>query len=247
MTASHSNMVKFFKSISAAYREKRVKSAVLIGGGRVAYHLAKQLREMGVKVKIIEINEKRCLELSQRLDKVSIIYGDGTDHDVVREERVYDADAVVTLTGIDEENILMSLLAKNNGVDKVVTKVNRINLMQLSGTLNLDSIISPKSITVNQILQYVRAKKNTQGNNIATLYRLVNDRLEAIEFVIRERRDYIGVPLKKLKLRSGILIASIVRGSELIIPKGDDCLMVNDSVVVVTTNRGFDDLKEIFA
>ena len=247
MTASHSNMVKFFKSISAAYREKRVKSAVLIGGGRVAFVLAQQLREMGVKVKIIEINEKRCLELSQRLDKVSIIYGDGTDHDVIKEERVYDADAVVTLTGIDEENILMSLLAKNNGVDKVVTKVNRINLMQLSGTLNLDSIISPKSITVNQILQYVRAKKNTQGNNIATLYRLVNDRLEAIEFVVKERRDYIGIPLKKLKLRSGILIASIVRGSELIIPKGDDCLMVNDSVVIVTTNRGFDDLKEIFA
>lgn len=247
MTASHSNMVKFFKSISAAYREKRVKSAVLIGGGRVAYHLAQQLREMGVKVKIIEISEKRCLELSQRLNKVNIVCGDGTDHDIIREERVYDADAVVTLTGIDEENILMSLLAKNNGVDKVVTKVNRINLMQLSGTLNLDSIISPKSITVNQILQYVRAKKNTQGNNIATLYRLVNDRLEAIEFVVRERREYIGIPLKKLKLRNGILIASIVRGSELIIPKGDDCLMVNDSVVIVTTNRGFDDLKEIFA
>lgn len=247
MTASHSNMVKFFKSISAAYREKRVKSAVLIGGGRVGYHLAQQLREMSVKVKIIEINEKRCLELSERLNKVNIVCGDGTNQDVIREERVYDADAVVTLTGIDEENILMSLLAKNNGVDKVVTKVNRINLMQLSGTLNLDSIISPKSITVNQILQYVRAKQNTEGNNITTLYRLVNDRLEAIEFVVKERRNYVGIPLKKLKLRSGILIASIVRGNELIIPKGDDCLMVNDSVVIVTTNRGFDDLKEIFA
>ncbi|MDE7363292.1 MAG: Trk system potassium transporter TrkA [Ruminococcus sp.] len=246
MTASHSNMVKFFKSISAAYREKRVKSAVLIGGGRVGYHLAQQLREMGVKVKIIEINEKRCLELSERLNKVSIICGDGTNQDIIREERVYDADAVVSLTGIDEENILMSLLAKNNGVEKVVTKVNRINLMQLSETLNLDSIISPKSITVNQILQYVRAKQNSEGNNIITLYRLVNDRLEAIEFVVKEQKDYIGIPLKKLKLRSGILIASIVRGNQLIIPKGDDYLMVNDSVVIVTTNRGFDDLKEIF-
>lgn len=246
MTASHSNMVKFFKSISAAYREKRVKSAVLIGGGRVAYHLAQQLREMGVKVKIIEINENRCLELSERLNKVSVICGDGTNNDVIREERVYDADAVVTLTGIDEENILMSLLAKNNGVEKVVTKVNRMNLMQLSGTLNLDSIISPKTITVNQILQYVRAKQNSGGNSVTTLYRLVEDRLEAIEFVVKERKDYIGVPLKKLKLRSGILIASIVRENDLIIPKGDDYLMVNDSVVVVTTNRGFGDLKEIF-
>jgi trk system potassium uptake protein TrkA len=140
----------------------------------------------------------------------------------------------------------MSLLAKNNGVNKVVTKVNRMNLMQLSETLNLDSVISPKSIMVDQILQYVRAKQNSTGNNITTLYRLVNDRLEAMEFVVREEKDYLGVPLKKLKLRSGILIASIVRGNELIIPKGDDCILLNDSVVVVTTNRGFEDLKEIF-
>lgn len=246
MTASHSAMVKFFKSISAAYREKRVKSAVLIGGGRVGYHLAQQLREMGIKVKIIEINRDRCAELSDQLNKVSVICGDGTDHDLLKEERVYDADAVVTLTGIDEENILLSLLAKNNGVEKVVTKVNRMTLMQLSDTLDLDSIISPKTITVNQILQYVRAKQNSAGNNITTLYRLVNDRLEAIEFVIREQKDYVDVPLKKLKLRSGILIASIIRGNELIIPKGDDCLKVNDSVVVITTNKGFGDLKQIF-
>lgn len=246
MTASHSAMVKFFRSISAAYREKRVKSAVLIGGGRVAYHLAQQLIEMGVKVKIIEIDEKRCIELSQRLNKVNISCADGTDHDILEEERVYDADAVVTLTGIDEENILLSLLAKNNGVEKVVTKVNRMSLIQLSDTLSLDSIISPKQITVNQILQYVRAKQNSLGNNVTTLYRLVNNRLEAMEFVVRDHKDYVGVPLKKLKIRSGILIASIARGSELIIPKGDDCIMVNDSVVVVTTNKGFHDLSNIF-
>ena len=246
MTASHSAMVKFFKSISAAYREKRVKSAVLIGGGRVAYHLAQQLIEMGIKVKIIEVDPQRSEELSERLNKVSICCADGTDHDVLREERVYDADAVVSLTGIDEENILLSLLAKNNGVEKVVTKVNRMTFLQLTDTLSLDSIISPKSIMVGQILQYVRAKKNSAGNNVTTLYRLVNDRLEAVEFVIRDRKDYVDVPLKKLKLRKGILIASIVRGNELIIPKGDDCLKVNDSVVVVTTNTGFKDLSDIF-
>ena len=201
---------------------------------------------MGVKTKIIEINKERCLELSDRLNKVSVICGDGTDHDILKEERVYDADAIVTLTGIDEENILLSLLAKNNGVDKVVTKVNRMNLMQLTDTLDLDSIISPKSITVNQILQYVRAKKNSQGNSITTLYRLVGDKLEAIEFIVREQKEYVDIPLKKLKLRPGILIASIVRGNELITPKGDDCLKVNDSVVVVTTNKGFGDLKDIF-
>lgn len=246
MTASHTNMVKFFKSISAAYREKRVKSAVLIGGGRIAYHLAQQLIEMGVKVKIIEIDKQRCLELSDRLNKVDISCADGTDHDILAEERVYDADAVVTLTGIDEENILLSLLAQKNGVDKVVTKVSRMSLIQLSDSLALDSIISPKSITVNQILQYIRARQNSLGNNVTTLYRLVNDRLEAIEFVVRDKKEYVDIPLKKLKLRSGLLIASIVRGNELIIPKGDDCLKVNDSVVVVTTNKGFHDLSNIF-
>lgn len=246
ITASHSAMVKFFRSISAAYREKRVKSAVLIGGGHVAYHLAKQISEMGVKVKIIEINEKRCLELSETLDKVNISCADGTDHDILREERVYDADAVVTLTGIDEENILLSLLAKKNGVQKVVTKVNRMSLIELSDTLNLDSVVSPKSITVDQILQYVRGKQNSLGNSVTTLYRLVNDRLEAIEFVVRDKKDYVDVPLKNLKLRSGILIASIIRGNEHIIPRGDDCLKVNDSVVVISTSKGFHDLSNIF-
>ena len=246
MTASHGEMVKFFKSISAAYREKRVKKAVLIGGGRTAFHLAKQLIETGVKVKIIEVNEERCEELSEKLDKVDISCGDGTDHDILEEEHVYDADAVVTLTGIDEENILLSLLAQNHGVDKVVTKVNRMSLMQLSDSLSLDSIISPKQITVNQVLQYVRAKQNSYGNNVITLYRLVNDRLEALEFVVRDKKDYIDVPLKKLKPRNGLLIASIVRDNELIIPKGDDCLKINDSVVIVTTNKGFKDLSDVF-
>lgn len=246
VTASHSSMVKFLRSISAAYREKRVKSAVLIGGGRIAYHLSQQLIEMGVKVKIIEIDEDRCIALSENLNKVSISHADGTDHDILAEERVFDADAVVTLTGIDEENILLSLIAKKNGVEKVVTKVNRMSLIELSDTLNLDSVISPKTIMVEQILQYVRAKQNSLGNSVTTLYRLVNDRLEAIEFVVRDKADYVDVPLKELKLRSGILIASIVRGNDLIIPRGDDCLKQGDSVVVVTTNTGFHDLSNIF-
>lgn len=246
VTASHSSMVKFLRSISAAYREKRVKSAVLIGGGRIAYHLSQQLIEMGVKVKIIEIDEDRCIALSENLNKVSISHADGTDHDILAEERVFDADAVVTLTGIDEENILLSLIAKKNGVEKVVTKVNRMSLIELSDTLNLDSVISPKTIMVEQILQYVRAKQNSLGNSVTTLYRLVNDRLEAIEFVVRDKADYVDVPLKDLKLRSGILIASIVRGNDLIIPRGDDCLKQGDSVVVITTNTGFHDLSNIF-
>lgn len=246
ITASHSEMVKFFKAFSEDYREKRVKSAVLIGGGRIGYHLASQLSEIGIKTKIIENNEQRCQTLSETLNRVDISCADGTDHDILEEERVFDADAVVTLTGIDEENILLSLLASKNGVDKVVTKVNRPSLVQLSDTFGLDSIISPVSITVNQILQYIRAKQNSEGSGVTTLYRLINDRLEALEFVVRTEADFVDVPLKNLALRKDVLIASIIRGSELIIPRGDDCLKRNDSVVVVTTSKGLNDLKYIF-
>ncbi|MBE6862830.1 MAG: Trk system potassium transporter TrkA [Ruminococcus sp.] len=246
ITASHSEMVKFFKAFSEDYREKRVKNAVLIGGGRIGYHLANQLSEIGIKTKIIEHDEQRCQTLSENLNRVDISCADGTDHDILEEERVFDADAVVTLTGIDEENILLSLLASKNGVDKVVTKVNRPSLVQLSDTFGLDSIISPVSITVNQILQYIRAKQNSEGSGVTTLYRLVNDRLEALEFVVRTEEDFVDVPLKNLALRKDVLIASIIRGSELIIPRGDDCLKKNDSVVVVTTSKGLNDLKYIF-
>ena len=121
-----------------------------------------------------------------------------------------------------------------------------MSLIELSDTLNLDSVVSPKSITVDQILQYVRGKQNSLGNSVTTLYRLVNDRLEAIEFVVKDKKDYVDVPLKNLKLRSGILIASIIRGNEHIIPRGDDCLKVNDSVVVISTSKGFHDLSNIF-
>lgn len=246
MTASHSEMVKFFKSISESYREKRVKTAVLIGGGKISYHLAMQLVEMGIKVKILEIDEKRCEELSETLNKVDISCADGTNHDILEEERVYDADAVITLTGIDEENILLSLIAQKKGVSKVVTKINRMSLLEMSDHFGIDRIVSPKSITVNQILQYVRAKQNSHGSGVITMYRLVNDRLEALEFIVRTDEHFINIPLKDLKLKRNVLIASIVRGNELIIPKGDTCLQLNDNVIVVTTEEGFDDLNEIF-
>lgn len=246
LTASHSEMVKFFKTYSEDYRERRVKNAVLIGGGRIAYHLARQLIEAGIKTRIIENNPERCRFLSENLNKVDVSCADGTDNDILEEEHVFDADAVVTLTGIDEENILLSLLAAKNGVEKVVTKVNRSSLVQLSGSIGLDSIISPVAITVNQILQYIRAKQNSNGSGVITLYRLVNDRLEALEFVIRKESGHVNVPLKDLKLRSDTLIAGIVRGNSLIIPRGDDSLQIGDSVVVVTASRELQDIKDIF-
>ena len=246
MTASHSAMVKFFKSISAAYREKRVKSAVLIGGGRVGYHLAQQLREMGIKVKIIEINRDRCAELSDQLNKVSVICGDGTDHDRLKEERVYDADAVVTLTGIDEENILLSLLAKNNGVEKVVTKVNRDSYVDLASQIGLDTVISPKYIITSNVLSYVRSQGPAMDSNIESLYHLVSNRVEAIEFKVRENiPGVVGIKLMTMELKKDILICAIVRKRDIIIPSGNDTIEIGDSVVVVSKEHRISDLKDI--
>ena len=246
LTAVHTAMVKFFRSISSLYREKRVRTAVIIGGGHIAYHLSRQLTEIGVKVKIIDENPKRCCELEKALNKVSVICADGTDHDVLKKEKVYDSDAIINTTGTDKENILLSLLAQNNNVNKVVTKLDRPSLIKLSGSLSLDSIISPKDIMINHILQYIRAKQNSLGNSLISLYRLVNNSLEAMEFIVKDYKNYVDVPLKKLKIRSGILIASIVRNNVHIVPRGDDCLKLNDSVVIVTINKGFNNLSDIF-
>ena len=246
LTASHSQLVKFFRAISDTYRIKSVKSAMLIGGGRIAYHLASQLREIGITVKIIEQNEERCKELSKTLDNVKISCGDGTDQSVLEEEGIADADAVVTITGIDEENIILSLYAQKIGTKKVVTKVNRLSLLQFSDNFGLDSIVSPKSITVSMILQYVRGKQNSGGSGVITLYRLANDRLEALEFVIRKRVSYVDVPLKDMQLRNDVIIASIIRGSKLIVPRGDDCIKMNDNVIVITSSKGLHDINEIF-
>lgn len=246
LTASHAEIVKFFKAVSDTYRDKRIKSVLIIGGGRVAYHLAKSLIEQNVNVKIIEQNEERCRVLSEKLGKVQISCGDGTEQNVLEEEGINEVDSVVAMTGIDEENIILSLYAKKKGVNKVITKINRFSLLEIADSLGLESIVSPKAITVNMILRYVRARENSNGNSVITMYRLLNEKLEALEFVIRKTADYVGVHLKDLKLRDDVIIVSILRENKCVVPKGNDCLKINDSVVVITTNKGLNDINEIF-
>ncbi|MDE5945785.1 MAG: Trk system potassium transporter TrkA [Oscillospiraceae bacterium] len=247
LTASHTEIVKFFRAISDVYRSKSIKSVLIIGGGRVAYHLALQLVRQGTnRIKIIEVNEERCKVLSEKLKKVEISCGDGTDQRILEEEGIDSFDAFLALTGIDEENIILSLYAKKRGIKKVITKINRLSLLDIAESFGLESIVSPKAITVNTILQYVRARKNSNGSGIITLYRLLSERLEALEFVIKKNESYVGVPLKDLKFRNNIIIASILRGNQHIVPKGDDFLMINDSVVVITAHKGMNDINEIF-
>lgn len=245
ITAMHSELSKFYKQVGEF--KSRVKSCIIVGGGKIGYYLVRQLLELGIQVKIIEQDTDRCTQLSEWFPKAEVIHADGTDQDILLEEGLAKADACIMLTGIDEENIILSLYAKKIGVEKVVTKINRTSLLSISDSVGLENIISPKETTAELVLQYVRAKQNSENSNIITLYRLADNKLEAIEFIVRGGAKYIGVPLKDLHVNAGFLIAGIIRGPKRIIPSGSDVLKVNDSVVVVTTNRKITSLDEMFS
>lgn len=240
-TASHHELASFFKAIGA-YQHK-LRNVIIIGGGRIAVYLAQNLLDMSVK--IIEMDDERCLELSELLPNVKVIAGDGTDQSVLMEENIKNADACVAITGIDEENIIISLYAKNNHVNKVITKVNRSSLLNMLGDIGLDSIISPKQITSTRILRYVRAMQNSRGSSVQTLYRLVNNRVEALEFYVSDNRTVTGIKLRDLKLKPNLLIATIIRQNKIIFPDGNESIENGDNVIVVTVNERLRDLNDI--
>lgn len=245
VAASQRDMNTFFRN-TGMFRGAP-QTVMIIGGGRIAYYLAHQLSEMNIKLKIIEIDANRCEELAEHFPKADIIHGDGTNQNLLEEEGMLQSDAVVALTGIDEENIVIAMFAKMKGASKVITKVNRPNLVQILESIGTESVVSPKDITANTILQYVRAKQNTKGNSVKTLYKLMGGRVEALEFVITQEQRGVGIPLRDLDLKEGILIAAIIRGNKVIFPNGNDAIHIGDSVLVVTTNRRLLDLRDILA
>lgn len=243
IAAAHKEIEQFFK-MNGSIKDK-VKSCMIVGGGRICYYLTKSLLGMGMHVKIIEKNLDKCRQLAQLFPKASVIHGDGTDQDMLLEEGIRDADAFVAITGIDEENIIMSLYAKNNSNAKVVTKVNRDSYVSLASQIGLDCIISPKYLTTSSVLAYVRSLDNTESN-IESIYHIVDDRVEAAEFKIKENIPrLIGVPLKDLKIKKNILICSVVRGRQVIIPDGSTTIELKDSVVVVSKEHRFSDIRDI--
>ena len=196
-----------------------------------------------MQVKIIEKNEARCEELCELLPKAVIINGDATDHDLLIEEGIEDADAFVSLTGMDEENIITSLFAKSQGI---IAKVNEDRRARMVEDFGIDSIVSAKTATADAILSYVRARKNSQGStNVETMYQLVDEQVEALEFIIKSETRYTGIPLKNLSLKPNNLIACIARKRQIIIPGGDDCMEVGDSVIVVTMEKRLEDIEDI--
>ena len=244
IAASHQNMEQFFKKI--ALRKEKIKNAMICGGGRVAYYLASQLCNLGMNVKIIERNRERCEELCELLPQATIINGDATEHDLLIEEGIEKTDAFIALTGMDEENIIMSLFASKQSVSKVIVKINEDRRAMMIDELGLDSIVSAKTATADAILGYVRARRNSQCSaNVETMYQLLDGRVEALEFIIKSENAYTGVPLKDLNLKVNNIIACIARGRKIIIPNGDDSIQVGDSVVIITMTKQIRDLDDI--
>ncbi len=235
---------KFFLE-DIGIKTNQVKSTMIIGGGVASYYLAAQLLAMGISVKIIESDMTRCEALSERLPKAIVINGDGTDEDILKEEGIDSVESFVPLTGMDEENILLTLHARLISNAKVITKINRMNFHDVINRLELGSVVYPRYITAEAIIAYVRAKKDSMYSNIETLYHMFDSRAEAIEFRVKEKSAVTDIPLMDLSLKDNLLICFIGRRSKILIPTGRDSIQVGDSVMVVTTHTGFNDLTDI--
>lgn len=242
---NRSHAKSFLQAIG--FDTRQVKDTMIIGGGKAAFYLAEKLLRNGIAVKIIENDPIRCDELSDLLPNATIINGDGTDEELLREEGLADAESFVPLTGIDEENIMLSLYAKQVSNAKLITKINRITFTEVINQLDLGSVIYPKYITSEAIIAYVRAKQASKDRNIETLYHMFDSRAEAIEFIVDEESAVTNIPLKDLKLKSNLLIAFIGRNGSISIPGGNDCIQKGDTVMIVTTHSGFNDLTDILA
>ena len=246
MVGRKSELLKMLRGMGRTLQ--RVKDVSLLGGSRIAMYLTWELQRTNTRVRIVEKEEEDCLILADELPGAMIIRGDGTDSELIASEGIFSVDAFVSLTGRDEENLLMALSAQRSGVPKVLAKMNRPGYMELVRDTGIESIISPKNIVANQITSYVRALANSEGSAVESLYRLMDGTVEALEFVATAKSGgVLHVPLKDLRLKKGVLLAAIARGSETVIPGGMTTIEEGDRVVVVTRNTGLNDLRDILA
>lgn len=243
--ATPQNASGFFKKIGVVTNQ--VKDAMIVGGGGIAFYLAENLLQMGIRVKIIDKSIERCERLCELLPKAEVICGDASDQSMLMEEGMERTASFVAVTNMDEENILLSMLAKKRTDAKVITKINNVAFNEVIGGLDLDTIVCPKNVTAEYIVRFVRAMKNSIGSNVETLYRIIEDKAEALEFVIRKQSDVVDKPLEQLKIKKNIVVACIYRNRKVIIPRGYDSLQVGDSVIIVTTNTGLNDIDDIIS
>lgn len=226
---------------------RMIRNVMIAGGGTLAYYLARKLLESKNQVTIIENNRNRCEELSELLPKAMVIYGDAAKTDILQEEGIEEADAFVSLTGLDEENIMLSCYAGKVSRAKVITKINKIEFGGLLDNFDIGSVISPKNLTAELILKYVRGMQNSMGSAVEALYRLIDNRVEALEFYVKKDARVLDTPLAELKLKDNLLLCNIVRKGKAILPSGQDCIRAGDTVIVVTTHKGLDEIEDILA
>ena len=236
------NTIDFFKKMGDPTSVTR--DIMMIGGGTTTIYLARQLLNMGVKVKIVEQDPARCEELTEMLPKALVICGDATDKELLIEEGLKTVGAFASMTNFDEENIMLTLFAKSLSKAKLFTKVHRISYDEIIESLGVGSVIYPKYITAEEIIKYVRAMKNSIGSNIETLYRLNDNRVEALEFQIREDSPVVGIPLKELNLKKNMIIGCITHKGKVEMPTGNSVIKVNDMVILITTTTGLHDIRD---
>lgn len=243
ITATKTEILKLFKELNVY--QKQAKDVMILGGSRISYYLAKMLLADGSNVKIIDQNPEVCQRFCDSLPKATIILGDGSQQELLLEEGIKDTSAFVALTGMDEENILISVLATSFNVPKIITKINREELYGLSKNLGLDTIISPRKSVSDVLVGYARALRNSLGSNIETLYRLMDDHIEATEFKVSSDFPCLNTPLREMKFKENILIAGIIREKKPIIPTGNDVILSGDKVIIIAADRKIQELSDI--
>ncbi len=243
LTATHTEISKLLKELGLL--QKQARSVMILGGSRTAYYLAKMLTALGHSVTIIERDRQLCEELCETVPKATVINGDGAHQDLLLEEGLLSLDAFVALTGMDEENILISSYAASKNVPKVISKVNREELISLADHWGLDCIVSPKRLIADILVRYARALENSAGSSVETLYKLMDEQVEVLEFTVKPHFPQLNIPFKDLKTKPNTLIAGIMRDRKTIIPSGEDMLRANDKVVVLAANQRINNLSDI--
>ena len=243
VVATHNEITKLLGWLGLL--RKRAKSVMILGGGKPSYYLAKKLISLGVDVKIIEKQADRCEFLAAEIPEAVIIHGDGAQQELLLEEGISSMDAFVSLTGMDEENIMLSIFASMQSVPKVVSKINRDELLTMAEKLGVETIVSPSTLTTNIIVRYARALENSKGSNVETLYKLMDGNAEALEFNAKADSEVTGVLIRDIKLKPNVLIAGITRGRKTIIPSGSDMIMAGDRVIIISAEQRLHDLDDI--
>lgn len=243
LTAEPAEVTKLLKKLGRL--NKQTRTVMILGASKISFYLAKLLISSGIAVKVIELDESRCKEFSNALPEADVIHGDGTSQELLLEEGIENMDGFVSLTGMDEQNILVSIVATNHKVPKVIAKVNRVELSQMAEKLGLDCIVSPQKTVSNVICRYARALQNTVGSNVETLYKIMDDGAEVLEFNVGQDFKAADVQLKDVSIKPGVLIGGIIRGRKTIIPSGSDVILPGDRVVIVASGKNLSDLSDI--